>query len=138
MKYNQLSIFENIFDVSPYKDIDEEVDKLFIFFREHGFPNYEFNSYNKKKEIEKIINFNEKKIFQEKDIKQTMHSLGFLWCFFPHWIEVKCNSAKKSLLELWEDDRELKKLIKSSWIEYRCLVYVVYSYCYINLGSLPV
>jgi len=115
MKYNQLSIFENIFDVSPYKDIDEEVDKLFIFFREHGFPNYEFNSYNKKKEIEKIINFNEKKIFQEKDIKQTMHSLGFLWCFFPHWIEVKCNSAKKSLLELWEDDRELKKLIKKTY-----------------------
>lgn len=116
MNNNQLTLFDNIFEVSIYKNIDEEVNKLFVFFRNNGFPNYQFDLYNSKKELEKNIHFNERGILQDKDIKQTMHSLGFLWCYFPHWVDVKCNSSKKSLFELWQDDKELKKLIKKTYV----------------------
>jgi len=72
---------ENIFIVSKEKDINLEVSKLFVYYRDSGFPNYDLNSYNSDKELDKIIKFNEKSIVDGKDLGQTMHGLGFLWTF---------------------------------------------------------
>lgn len=106
---------EDIFEVSEKKNINEEVEKLFQYWRKQGFPNYKKENYDLKKEIEKLIKFNENGIYNNKDLKQTMHSCGFLWTYFPHWVEVKCGSEKNSLLENWNDDEKLKALILKTY-----------------------
>lgn len=106
---------ENIFDVCESKDIDDEVEKLFKYFRKVGFPHYDIKDYCKNNELEKLKNFNEKEILVGDDIKQTMHSLGFLWCYFPNWVDVTYKNQEQGLLELWNDDEKLKTLIKKTY-----------------------
>ena len=108
---------EDIFKVSYDKNLEEEVEKLFVFWRKEGYPNYKKESYDKEKELNKLIKYDETKIFdyETKKLKQTMHGCGFLWTYFPHWIEVKCGDAKYTLLENWNDDEKLKTLIKKTY-----------------------
>ena len=54
-----------IFELSKEKNVDEEVEKLFKYWRNVGFPNYDKESYNYKKELDNIYNqvfLNTKKI----------------------------------------------------------------------------
>lgn len=111
-----IDLTNEIFRVSADKDLEEEVEKHFKFWRKHGFPNYKKESYDYKKELDKLIKFNENSILiNNKDLKQTMHCCGFLWTYFPHWIEVKCGDAKTTLLENWNDDDKLKSLIRKTY-----------------------
>lgn len=105
----------DIFIVNDSKDIDEAVNLLFNYWRHKGFPNYDINNYNKKRELEKLIKYDETNILNGKYIKQTMHSCGFLWTYFPHWVDVKCGNATKTLRENWENDDKLKQLIRKTW-----------------------
>jgi hypothetical protein len=93
------------------KDIIQE---YFLFWRKKGFPNYNKNDYNKRTEFIKLKNFNENNIYFNNTIKQTMHSCGFLWTYFPHWIDVKYKD-NKTLLELWNDDNKLFSLIEKTF-----------------------
>jgi hypothetical protein len=100
------------------KSIDENtaVSVLFNYFREHGFPDYTRENYNVNKEMLKLQKYDEKQILQNnKYLKQTMHSCGFLWTYFPHWKEVQCGDNGKTVLDSWNDDETLKKLIKKTW-----------------------
>ena len=106
---------EEFFNVCNTKNIDDEVEKLFLYFRDKGFPNYDINNYCPTTELEKLKKFNDKTIFVSGSIKQTMHSLGFLWCFFPHWVDVKYKNQKLGLLDLWNNDEKLKVLIKKTY-----------------------
>jgi hypothetical protein len=106
---------EDIFKVSDDKDIDEEVEKLFLYWREKGFPNYEIEKYDKSNELNKLIKFDEQAIYSDKDLKQTMHSCGFLWTYFPHWVDVRCGDEINSLIDNWNDDNKLKTLIKKTY-----------------------
>ena len=108
---------EDIFKVSYDKNLEEEVEKLFVFWRKEGYPNYKKESYDKEKELNKLIKYDETKIFdyETKKLKQTMHGCGFLWTYFPHWIEVKCGDAKYTLLENWNDNEKLKTLIRKTY-----------------------
>ena len=106
---------EEMFKVSKEKDINEEVEKLFKYYRKTGFPNYNRKDYNAKKELDKIIKFDENKIFNNKELGQTMHGCGFLWTFFPHWIDVKYKTEKKTLRENWNDDKKLRSLILKTY-----------------------
>jgi hypothetical protein len=106
---------DSIFYVTKNKNIDEETDKLFAYFKKNGFPHYDIQEYDKNKELSKLTFFNIENIYKDKDIKQTMHSLGFLWCFFPNWIEVKFKNQNLGLLDLWNDDKKLKTLIKKTY-----------------------
>lgn len=90
------------------------LDKYFMHWRDKGYPNYKRENYNKKKELNQLINFNEKVIYKNKVLKQTMHSCGFLWTYFPHWIDVKYEN-QKTIRELWKDDKKLKELIKKTY-----------------------
>jgi hypothetical protein len=90
------------------------LDEYFIYWRKKGYPNYELENYNKKKELIELINFNEKTIYKDKVLKQTMHSCGFLWTYFPHWIDVRYGN-QKTIRELWEDDDKLKELIRKTY-----------------------
>jgi len=92
----------------------DTLDEYFIFWRKKGYPNYEVENYNKKKELSELINFNEKTIYKNKVLKQTMHSCGFLWTYFPHWIDVRYGN-QKTIRELWDDDEKLKELIRKTY-----------------------
>ena len=103
-------------DEKVYTDenFDESVENLCRYWREKGFPNYDSDSYDKKKELDKIIKFDESTIFKDGCFNQTMHGCGFLWTYFPHWIDVKCGKDEKSLIENWNDNEQLKSMMKKT------------------------
>lgn len=109
---------DEMFNLSLDKDIDIEVDKIFNFYRNHGFPNYNRDDYDIHKELQKLKDFNEKSLFdpETKTIKQNMTGIGVLWTYFPHWIEILCGSDTQTLKEMWDNDEKLKKLIKKTYI----------------------
>lgn len=98
------------------KDLDTEVEKLFHFYRENGYPNYSPENYDIRKEYRKLCDFNELSLVDGKTIKQNMLGLGILWTYFPHWVDVVCGNQQKSLRELWDDDTELRKLIRKTYV----------------------
>ena len=64
--------------------------------------------------MDKIIKFDESTIFKDGCFNQTMHGCGFLWTYFPHWIDVKCGKDEKSLIENWNDNEQLKSMMKKT------------------------
>jgi len=90
------------------------LDEYFVYWRERGYPNYDKKSYNYKNELSDLVYFDEKSIYKNKVLKQTMHSCGFLWTYFPHWIDVKYGN-QKTIRELWEEDDKLRELIKKTY-----------------------
>lgn len=93
---------------------EKQIEELFTFWRKNGFPVHEKSSYDYKKELSKIIAFDDSTILQGKDLKQTMHGCGFLWTYFPHWIEIKCGNDN-SVIDNWNDDEKLKTLIRKTF-----------------------
>jgi hypothetical protein len=93
---------------------ESKLDDLFSYWRSKGYPNYNINNYNKREELNNLIIFDEKTIFKNGVIQQTMHSCGFLWCYFPEWINVKYGKDK-SIKELWDDDIKLKELLRKTY-----------------------
>lgn len=96
------------------KTKEDTLNDYFKYWRKKGYPNYDINYYNKRKEIQELILFDENTIFKNGTIKQTMHSLGFLWTYFPHWIDVKYDN-QQTIRELWDDDEKLKELIRKTF-----------------------
>ena len=90
------------------------IDELFEYWRKEGFPAHNKDEYDYKKELSNLIMFDERTILQGTDLKQTMHGCGFLWTYFPHWNTVRCGGDKKSVLEHWNDDKELYTLIRKT------------------------
>lgn len=109
---------DEIFNLSLDKNVDAEVEKIFKFYRNVGFPNYSRDDYDLGKEFQKLKDFNEESLFDEdtKKIKQNLTGQGILWTYFPHWIDVKCGTDKYSLAERWKNDNDVKKLIKKTYI----------------------
>jgi len=91
------------------------LNDYFLFFKKKGFPHYVKSEYNPKKQLIKLINFQENNIFKNNTIKQTMHGCGFLWSYFPHWVNVKYKNNKSTIIELWNNDKKLKELIKKTF-----------------------
>lgn len=106
---------EDIFIVSPDKNIDEETEKLFRYWRDKGFPDYDRNDYDIKEEMDKLIKFDESVIYDDKYLRQTMHSCGFLWTYFPNWIDVCYLDSNKSVRSCWDDDNLLRSCIKKTY-----------------------
>lgn len=104
----------DIFKVTNDEDIHEPVDALFQYWKQKGFPNYDRNQYDVQMELSKLIKFDDSKIINGNDLKQTMHSCGYLWTYFPHWVNVKCGNDK-SVIENWNDDEKLKTLIHKTY-----------------------
>ena len=102
---NYIDLFGNTFD--------KRVDEYLNYWKIKGYPNYNCIDYNKKKELNNLINFDENNIYKNKTLKQTMHSCGFLWSYFPHWIDVKYGN-QKTIRELWNDDKKLRELIEKT------------------------
>ena len=91
----------------------DRVEELFSYWRERGYPHYQFSDYDGVDELNKIIEYDTRKLIDGKNIQQTMHGLGYLWCFHPHWVEVN------NILELWDDDDKLRELCRKTieWVD---------------------
>jgi hypothetical protein len=86
----------------------DRVEELFTYWRKKGYPHYQLNNYDAFNELDKIIEYDTRDLIDGKHIQQTMHGLGFLWCFHPHWVEVN------NILELWDDDDKLRTLCRKT------------------------
>ncbi|MCP4911018.1 MAG: site-specific DNA-methyltransferase [Bacteroidetes bacterium] len=106
----------DVFHVDEKRCIDEAVEELFNYFRNVGFPHYNIENYDSMLELEKLIKYNVTDLINGNDVKQTMHSLGFLWCFFPHWVDITYSNQNNSLIERWNDDNKLKSLLYKTYL----------------------
>lgn len=93
---------------------EDLIDGYVKLWRKRGYPNYNKSDYNMAKEFAELLAFDEKTIFKNGIIKQTMHSCGLLWTYFPHWIDVKYGE-QKTIRELWDDDDKLRELVKKTF-----------------------
>ena len=98
-------------DILSFISKEEAIEYYFNYYREHGYPNYDINDYNPYKEYQKLYYSDDSMILKDGVASQTMLGLGFLWCFFPHWIEVS-TSTDTSLSENWNNNDKLRELIK--------------------------
>ncbi len=101
-------------------DIEMFTNKLFRYYRNVGFPNYKRLPDDITKKINKIKSIDELNYFDSsiRTIKKYSYFNGFLFSYFPHWIEVQCGSSR-SLKECWDNDDKLKLLIRKTliWIQ---------------------
>ena len=107
---------DDLFTLSESKDVDVEVDKLLAYYRVHGFPDYEIGADDVAREFHKLQRFDERTIFHDGEIGQSMLGCGILWKWFPHWKEVLCGNQKSSIIEMWNDDDALRKLLKKTYL----------------------
>ena len=98
--------------------LEKTVDKLYDFYKKEGYPNYNKSKYDVNKLCDKIRNVNEAEYYdgQRKLLKKNPTFNGFLFSYFPHWINVKCGTDKTSLAERWEDEKQLKSLLRKTLI----------------------
>jgi hypothetical protein len=75
-----------------HNDLEIFAQKIFTYYRENGFPYYPTDMEMRKKEFEKLKNYDRSNLFENDIIKQTMHGLGLAWSYFPHAFDVKCNN----------------------------------------------
>lgn len=97
-------------DILSFPSKEKAIEYYFNYYRKNGYPNYNIDDYNPYKEYQKLLYSDDSEILKDGIARQTMLGCGFLWCFFPHWIEVS-TSVDKSLKENWEDDTKLRQFI---------------------------
>lgn len=100
-------------DITSFKSFPEAVDYYFTYYREHGYPNYSLEDYDPNDELEKLIAVKDESIIENGEAKQVMTGCGYLWGYFPHWIDVKPYSDG-SLLDNWNDDNKLRQLVEKN------------------------
>lgn len=98
-------------NVMSEKELDDYANKIFKYYREHGYPYYNFTDEEKKEELNKLSKVDTSAIIENNVIRQTMHGLGFCWSYFSHAIEIR-NLTSKSPLDIFMDDRLLMTAIK--------------------------
>lgn len=100
-------------DINSFESIDKACKYYYDYYKKHGYPNYNIDEYNPVNELNDLINFDESKINVNGELQQTMHSCGFLWCFFPNWIYTSTENGK-SLYDNWNNEKKLHELIRKT------------------------
>ena len=100
-------------DITTFPSLESAVDYYYDYYLEHGYPNYDIKDYDPEKELERLKQVQPESIIVDGVARQSMLGCGFLWCFFPHWIEVETASGT-SLAENWKDKEKLRKLIEKN------------------------
>ena len=75
---------------------------LFLFMKE--FPYYPTDYTRRRKEFNQFLQYQDN-LWENKDIKQTMHGLALCWSYMPHSWAVRCNNMN-SPLQTFEGDIE--------------------------------
>lgn len=102
-------------EIEKCEDVDTALDIIFQFWRRKGFPHYTVHEHKKQRDLKSLKEFDEKTIFVDNKIDQTMHGLALAWSYHPHWVDVKCGNQKESPIERWNDDEVLKNVIRKTW-----------------------
>lgn len=87
------------------------INDIFCYYRENGFPYYPTDDVTRRKEFEKLKNYDYNKLFNNNIIGQSMHGLGLAWSYFPHAFNVKSND-KLTPYEAFMDDEIFIKVIR--------------------------
>lgn len=105
-------------DVEFDGDYEDEatIDAIFKYYRQYGFPFYEYSEYQKLTEMRKLRKVSCEDYISDGIIRQTMHGLGLAWSYFPHSWSVRCND-KISPMDAFTDDEAFKKVIR------KCLMF---------------
>ena len=101
-------------DMTVFDSEKEAVDYYFEWYRKHGYPTVELKDYCPESELRELIAFDETTLIHDEMIEQSMLGCGFLWSFFPHWIDVPTWNDG-SLADNWNDDKKLRSLMKKTY-----------------------
>jgi hypothetical protein len=106
-----LNINENYWrDMLPM-ELENFATKIFIHYRETGFPYYPTDMETRRKDFEKLMKYDRSTMFENDVIKQSMHGLGLAWSYFPHSFNVKSND-KMTPYEAFMNDEIFMKVIR--------------------------
>lgn len=89
------------------------VNELFEYYRKTGFPNYSRDNYIPRYELRKVRDAGEYEFFNGEIFGKYQSANGFLFSYFPHWIDVQCGGSA-SLRECWNDDNLLRLLLEKT------------------------
>ena len=108
---NGLLINENYWRNMSPMELENFAQKIFIHYRENGFPYYPTDIEIRQKDFEQLMNYDFKALFENNIIKQSMHGLGLAWSYFPHSFNVRSND-KMTPYEAFMNDEIFMKVIK--------------------------
>ena len=108
---SELFINKKIWSTFTEVEMENYVDKVFNYYRSKGFPYFNTDQEYRDKEFAKLMGYDDSFLYQEGDVKQTMHGLALAWSYFPHSFDVKCNSAMTPI-QCFNDDEKLIKVIR--------------------------
>lgn len=106
-------IFQNIkyWQNFDQERLDEYAMQIFCFYRENGFPFFDVNLAYRKKELEKLLKYDDSCVVNNNIIKQTMHGLALCWSYMPHSFSIKCKNFRTPM-DIFNDDTLFFKAIK--------------------------
>jgi hypothetical protein len=93
------------------EELENFVQKIFIHYRETGFPYYPTDIEIRKKDFDSLMKYDFKKLFAGSAIMQSMHGLGLAWSYFPHSFNVKSND-KMTPYEAFMNDEIFMNVIR--------------------------
>ena len=109
---NPLFINKKYWKQFSEKELEEYKQKVFDFYKSHGFPYFELDDNKLSKIAHNLFIFDTNRILLEDDnLKQFMVGLNFVNYFMPHMFEVRCHNFKAPT-DCFNDDEMLKKAIK--------------------------
>lgn len=100
-------------NINMFESKEAAVDYYFRAYREMGYPNYDISQYDPESELAALRRIDSSAIIKDGVAVQTMLGCGFLWCFFPHWIDCKTFNDG-SLRDNWEDDAKLRNMMEKT------------------------
>lgn len=92
-------------------ELDDYVKQIFYYYRQEGFPYYPTDIESRKKDFEKLRNYDYTQVWDENVLKQTMHGLGLAWSYFPHSFDVSSNNMMTPY-EAFMNDEIFEKVIR--------------------------
>jgi hypothetical protein len=101
-------------DMTAFDSESEAIEYYFNWYRKHGYPQIELGDCDIRRELEELERFDETTIFHDDMFDQSMIGCGFLWGFFPHWVDVQ-TYGNESVSECWKDDEKLRTLIRKTY-----------------------
>jgi hypothetical protein len=110
LEYHKVT--SNIFEVTD-REYAENI--IFEYHRKKGFPHYNVPKHKRLEQLKSLKRFDEKAIYKDGNLDQTMHGLSLAWSYFPHWVEVQCGNSKMRPIDYWNDDNKLKEIIRKTW-----------------------
>jgi hypothetical protein len=98
-------------------EAEAEIRVLTDYYLRHGYPDYRKSDYVLYDELNKLAAFDTSAIFNPANghLTQTMHGLGLLFSYFPHWKDVPCGNDPLSLAGHWSNPAAVEELVRKTY-----------------------